>query len=163
MPQLDPAGFSPQIVWLAISFVILYLVMARIALPRIGDVIEARQDRIAHDLDAASALKAEAEVVFGDYERSIAVARSEARDALAKAAEQRARDAAARHARLDKRIAEQLRKAEELIAVAKKDALDNIVDVAGGIAEAATEKLIGVAPENAAVTAALARATREES
>ena len=149
MPQLDPAGYSPQLVWLAISFVILYLVMARIALPRIGDVIEARQDRIAHDLDAAASLTGEAETVLAAYEASMARARSEAHDVLAKASERRARDAAARHARLDKRIAEQLRATEENIAAAKKDALDNISDVAGEIAEAATEKLIGSAPTGA--------------
>ncbi len=149
MPQLDPAGFSPQIVWLAISFVILYLVMARIALPRIGDVIEARQDRIAHDLDAAATLKSEAEAVIAAYEASMAQTRSEAHDILAKASERRARAAAARHAKLDKRIAEQLRAAEERISAAKKDALDNIADVAGEIAEAATEKLIGSAPPRA--------------
>ncbi len=149
MPQLDPAGFSPQLVWLAISFVILYLVMARIALPRIGDVLEARQDRIAHDLDAAASLTKEAEAVLAAYESSMARTRSEAHDVLAEASERRLRDAAARHARLDKRIAEQLRAAEESIAAAKKDALDNIADVAGKIAEAATEKLIGSAPARA--------------
>ncbi len=149
MPQLDPGGFSPQLVWLAISFVILYLVMARIALPRIGDVLEARQDRIAHDLDAAGSLTAEAESVLAAYEASMARTRSEAHDVLAKASERRARAAAARRAKLDKRIAERLRAAEERIAAAKKDALDNIADVAGEIAEAATEKLIGSAPTRA--------------
>ncbi len=75
--------------------------------------------------------------------------RSEAHENLAKASERRARDGAARHAKLDKRIAEQLRAAEERIAAAKSDALDNIADVAGEIAEAATEKLIGSAPTRA--------------
>ena len=149
MPQLDPAGYSPQLVWLAISFVILYLVMARFALPRIGDVLEARQDRIAHDLDAAASLTAEAEAVIAAYEASMARTRSEAHEILTEASERRARDAAARRAKLDKRIAERLRAAEERIAAAKKDALDNIADVAGEIAEAATEKLIGSAPTRA--------------
>ncbi len=75
--------------------------------------------------------------------------RSEAHEILTEASVRRARDAAARRAKLDKRIAKRLRAAEERIAVAKKDALDNIADVAGEIAEAATEKLIGSAPTRA--------------
>ncbi len=161
MPQLDPAVFSPQLVWLTISFVILYLVMARVVLPRIGDVIEARQDRIAHDLDAAASLKTEAETALAEYEKSLAAARSEARDVLVQAAERRASDAAARSTKLDARIAKRVRTAEARIAAAKQDALDNLAGVAGEIARAATEKLIGAAPGGKAVTAALARATKE--
>ena len=161
MPQLDPAVFPPQLVWLTISFVILYLVMARVVLPRIGDVIEARQDRIAHDLDAAASLETEAETALAEYEKSISAARSEARDVLVKAAEQRAGDAAARGAKLDARIAKRVRTAEARIAAAKQDALDNLAGVAGEIARAATEKLIGVAPGGATVEAALAQATQE--
>lgn len=161
MPQLDPAMFSPQLVWLTISFVILYVVMARVVLPRIGDVIEARQDRIAHDLDAAASLKTEAETALAEYEKSLAAARSEARDVLVQAADRRASDAAARSTKLDARIAKQVRTAEARIAAAKQDALDNLAGVAGEIARAATEKLIGAAPGGATVKAALARATEE--
>ncbi len=98
MPQLDPLVFVPQLVWLAISFVILYLLLARLALPRIGDAIEARQDRIAHDLDTAATLKSEAEAVLRAYERTMAEARSEAQSEIARAAEQRAQESAARQA-----------------------------------------------------------------
>ncbi len=162
MPQVDSATYVSQIVWLAITFVILYLVMARVALPRIGDVLEARQDRIAHDLDAAASLKAEAEAALGEYEKSIAAARAEALDVLAKAAERRASDAAARQAKFDARIAKQVREAEARIAAAKQDALGDIGGVAGEIAAAATEKLLGIVPGGKAVTAALARATKGE-
>ena len=136
--------------------------MARVVLPRIGDVIEARQDRIAHDLDAAASLKTEAETTLAEYEKSIAAARSEARDVLVKAAEQRASDAAARGAKLDARIAKRVRTAEARIAAAKHDALDNLAGVAGEIAQAATEKLLGIAPGGKAATAALARATKDQ-
>ncbi len=163
MPQLDPAMFSPQLVWLTISFVILYLVMARVVLPRIGDVLEARQDRIAHDLDAAASLNTEAETALAEYEKSLAAARSEARDVLVQAAERRASDAAARSTKLDARIAKRVRAAEARIAAAKQDALDNLAGVAGEIARAATEKLIGAAPGGATVKAALARAPEERA
>ena len=105
MPQLDPSFFAPQLIWLAISFVILYVLMARVALPRIGDVLEARQDRIAHDLDAAATLKSEAETVLADYEQSLAKSHAEAQSLLANAAEERTRIAAERQAEMDAKIA----------------------------------------------------------
>jgi F-type H+-transporting ATPase subunit b len=158
MPQLDFSTFASQLIWLAITFVVLYVLMARIALPRIGDVLEARHDRIAHDLDAAGILKAEAEVALAAYEQSLAKSHSEAQAMLAQAAEERAREAAERQARIDTKIAGQLRDAEARIDEARQAAMAAIVTVAGDVARSATAKLIGVEPNDAAVEAALASA-----
>lgn len=156
MPQLDPGVFSPQLIWLAITFVILYVLMARIALPRVGEVIEARQDRIAHDLEGAATFKADAEAVLAEYEKAMADTRAKAHALLAENAEQCAKEAAERQAQLDARIAERLKKAESGIAKSRQAALDSIEAVAGDVARAATEKLIGETVDEKAVKAALA-------
>ena len=161
MPQLDPHVFVPQLVWLAISFVILYLLLARLALPRIGDAIEARQDRIAHDLDAAATLKTEAEAVLRAYERTMAEARSKAQSEIARAAEQCAQESAVRQAELDGRIATQLAEAEQGIAAARGAALASVDALAAEIARAATERLIGGTLDEAAVAAAIGAAKGE--
>ena len=161
MPQLDPNVFVPQLVWLAITFVILYLLLARLALPRIGDAIEARQDHIAHDLDAAATLKTEAEAVLHAYERAMAEARSKAQSEIAQAAEQRAQESAARQAELDGRIATQLAEAEQSIAAARGEALASVDAMATEIARAATERLIGGTLDEAAVQAAVGVAKGE--
>lgn len=158
MPQLDPQVFSPQLVWLAITFVVLYLLMARVALPRIGEVLEARQDKIAHDLDAAATLKTEAEAVLEEYEEAMAGARSDAQGLLAQAAEERAAEAAGRQAEFDAKIAGQLHDAEVRIAEARKAAIAHVGEVAGEVVRAATAKLIGVEPDDEAIKAALAAA-----
>lgn len=158
MPQLDPSFFAPQLIWLAISFVILYGLMARVALPRIGEVLEARQDRIAHDLDAAAALKAEAETALAEYEASLAKSHSEAQSLLATAAEERTAAGAARQAELDAKIAGQLNDAEARINAARRAAMDNVTEVARDVARSAMSKLIGVEPSDAAVDAALTAA-----
>jgi len=158
MPQLDPTSFLSQIFWLAISFVILYLVMSRVALPRVADVLEARQSRIALDLDEAARLKTEAEVALATYEATMAEARSTAQALLAKAAEERAEQAAARNAELDARLGKRLAEAEARIVAAKEAALDEVDRVAADIARSATERLIGAAPDADKARAAVALA-----
>ena len=155
MPQLDPAFFAPQLIWLAITFVILYVLMARVALPRISAVLEARQDRIAHDLDNAATLKAEAEAALAAYEASMSRAHSEAQGLLAQAAEERAGESAARQDELGARLAGQLAEAEARIDEARQAAMASVAEVASDVARSATAKLIGVEPDDAAVAAAL--------
>ncbi len=161
MPQLDPDVFLPQLVWLTITFVVLYLLMVRTALPRIAEVLEARRERITHDLDAAASLKAEADRALAEYEASIAEARASAQGMLAQAAEEHARRASEQQAALDERLAARLREAEARLAEAKTAALGHIEEVAADVARTATARLIGVEPGDEAVAAALAAAKGE--
>ena len=78
MPQLDFATFAPQLIWLTLVFGVLYLVMARVALPRIATVIEERRDRIADDLDTAAQLKSDTDDAIASYETALAEARAHA-------------------------------------------------------------------------------------
>ncbi len=161
MPQLDPDVFLPQLVWLAITFVVLYVLMARTALPRIAEVLEARQEHITHDLDAAASLKAEADQALAEYEASIAEARASAQGMLAQAAEEHARRASEQQAALDERLAARVREAEGRLAEGKTAALGHIEEVAADVARTATARLIDVEPDDEAVATALAAAKRE--
>ena len=78
MPQLDLSTFPSQIFWLAAFFVVLYLLMAKIAIPGIEKVIDERRNRIDGDLDKAGQMKAEAEAVIAAYEKGLADARHQA-------------------------------------------------------------------------------------
>ena len=68
LPQLNPADFAPQLIWLAITFAVLYFILARVALPRIGEVIEERRDRVQRDLDSAERFKKETDAALAAYE-----------------------------------------------------------------------------------------------
>src|SRR3546814_18853668 len=85
MPQLEPAFWPTQLIWLAITFGVLYLVIWRVALPRIADVLEARQRKLDDDLKKASALKDEAASILAEYARMRATAHASAPAALQKA------------------------------------------------------------------------------
>ena len=144
MPQLDPATFAPQLVWLAITFIGLYLILARAVLPRIASVLEERQKRIDGNLEKAEALKVEAEAARAAYEKALEEARVAAHRRLIEAADVLGREAAERHEALAGKLAEQGKEAEERIGAATRDALKHVHTVAAEIAGAATEKLIGL-------------------
>ena len=88
MPQLDLATFPPQLIWLAITFIALYLVMRAVGLPRVGEVIAARRARIDGDLEKAQQLKNETEAVITAYEKALAEARAQAQITLRETTEQ---------------------------------------------------------------------------
>ena len=84
-PPFDQTTFASQLLWLAITFGLFYLLMSKVVIPRIGGILETRHDRIAQDLDEASRLKAEADAAIAAYETDLAAARAKG-NAIASAA-----------------------------------------------------------------------------
>src|SRR5687768_5867887 len=82
MPQLKVPDFAPQLFWLAVSFVVLYVLMSRVGLPRIAVAIEARRQRREEDLARAARLKTEADEASAAFERTMSQARTEAQAVL---------------------------------------------------------------------------------
>ncbi len=163
MPQFDPTTFPPQLAWLAITFILLYLLMTRIALPRVAEVLEKRQDRIDDDLEKAAKLKAEAEETLAAYEKAMAEGRAKAQALLRQASQEMAEDSTQRHNALAGRLTKEIEEAERRIAAAKTEAIDNLRAVAVEAAEASTRRLIGVEPDRKAVDAAVDAAFKERS
>ena len=163
MPQLDPAVFAPQIIWVLIVFAVFYVVMARVALPRIGRVIEDRSNRIADDLDSAERLKREADDAMAAYETALADARA---NAVAIAAETRDRLAAETQSERDKleaELNEKLVASEKAIAATKADALTHVRSIAGDLSGSIVEKLLGDKADDAAVNGAIDTALSSRS
>lgn len=144
MPQLHFADFPPQLVWLAISFIVLYLLMARVALPRISEVLETRAERIRDDLDKAAALKSEAEAAMAAYERLRAEARAQALAMTRETSAKLAEAAAARQAELAAALTGRTKEAEARIAKAKGEATAGLRSVAAEAARAAASRLVGM-------------------
>ncbi len=157
-PPLDPSTFAPQLVWLAISFVALYIIMARVALPRIGTVIEERRDRIAADLDTAEQLKKETEEAIAAYEQALAEARAKAHAIAQETRDKLSAEVAAERAEIEARIAEKTSEAEARIQASKDAALPHVNEVAAETAEAIVKELIGGKVTQAELNTAVGKA-----
>jgi len=145
-PPFDVRTFAGQIFWLAITFGGLYWLMSKIALPRVGAILEERAGTISRDLDNAAQMQAKAEETAKAYEAALAEARKNAqgiaqasRDAGAKASDER------RHA-VEAELADKLAKAEATIATTKASAMSNVRGLGSEVAIAIVEKLTGKAP-----------------
>lgn len=161
LPQLDPSTFASQIFWLAVTFIALYLLMSRVALPRVRDVLEERERRITDDLEKAQRLKDESESVLAEYEKALADARANAQAMFAQAAEQANAEAAKRQQDMAQKLAKQLETAESRVQAAKAAALDNIRQVAIEVAQDAAARLIGGDVAEGDAEAAVATAMKD--
>jgi F-type H+-transporting ATPase subunit b len=161
MPQLNPLDWAPQLIWLAITFSILYLLMKWVALPRIGSVIEMRRQRIAGDLETAERLRRETQEAIAAYEQALAEAKARAH-AIANEARNKLKDeVAAERAGLERELAAKAAEAEARIHAAKASALKDVNAVAAETASAIVQRLIGVAPAKPQLTSAVAAARKE--
>ena len=155
MPQLDAATFLPQLFWLAVSFGVLYLILSRVALPRIGEVLEERRARIDADLARADDLRRKAEAALEAHERTMAEAHGAARRIVAAAARAAAAESERRHAELTARLEAEAARAGERIAAARDEALAGLRAGAADAVRAVGGKVAGVALSDSAVAAAL--------
>ncbi len=143
MPQLEFWHFLPQFFWLAVCFVFLYVIMAFVALPRIGRVLTDRKHRIEQDLDGAEKARADAEQARQDYEDSLEKARDRARSIIGEAVQQAGEEGERRLEELDREIGRELEEAQRTIDEARTAALANLEAVAVEAARLATRRLTG--------------------
>lgn len=136
LPQLDPHSFPPQLVWLAITFGALYYLMSNVAVPRISEVLEARQERITVDLEKAQSYKDESTAVIAAYERALADANAEALGVVAATVAETDKVGQARQAEFMAALNERVKAAENRIVSARESAMANVRTVA---AEAAVD------------------------
>jgi F-type H+-transporting ATPase subunit b len=154
-PPFQKETFASQLVWLAITFVALYLLISRIAVPRIGGIIEERAKRIEGDFAAAQRMKEESEAELAAYEKSLAEARNRAQAIGTEIRDKLHAEAEERRKALEARLNTQLADAEQQIATTKAAAMVNVRGIAVEAASAIVERLVGSTPPAPAVAAAV--------
>jgi F-type H+-transporting ATPase subunit b len=155
-PPFQTDTFASQLLWFALVFVTLYLLMSRLALPRVGSILEQRRLRIEGDLAAAQRLKDDSDVAIATYEKALADARGRAQ-ALANETRQRAAaEAETSRKALDATLNARIGEAEKVIADKRTAAMRNVQDIATEAGSAIVERLIGIAPGDQQMAAAVA-------
>ena len=142
-PPFDPATFASQLFWLVICFVTLYLLMSRVALPRIGGILATRSNRISGDLAEASRLKQETDAAIAAYEQALAEARQNAHGIAQKARDAAKAEMEADRKRVEASLREKLGAAETRIGEVKARALSEVDAIANDATQAIVETLLG--------------------
>jgi F-type H+-transporting ATPase subunit b len=150
-PPFQKDTFASQLVSLAIAFVALYLIVSKIALPRVGAVIDERQDTIDGDLAAAQKLKDESDNALKAYESELASARSRAQAIGAETREKLNASSEAERRTLEDRLSQKLADAEKSIASTRESAMSNVRGIATDAAAAIVQRLTGATPDSASV------------
>ncbi len=160
-PPFNRETFPSQLFWLAICFIALYVMTARLVRPRVGGIIESRAKRIADDLAEAGRLKDQSETALAAYEKALAEARARAQAIAAETRDRLQAEADRNRKAVEEGLNGRLAEAEKTIAATKTAAMTNVRGIATEAAAAIVTRLTGVAaPEptvNAAVDAVLKR------
>lgn len=154
-PPFQSETYASQLLWLALSFVALYLLMSRLALPRLGAVLEARRARIEGDLSEAQRLRTESEAVVAAYEKGLAEARGRAQGIANTTRDRLMSESEASRKALEAKLNAHLADAEAQIGRTKSAAMTHVREVALDSASAIVERLVGTAAPPATVAAAV--------
>jgi F-type H+-transporting ATPase subunit b len=155
-PPFESTYFASQLVSLAFAFIVLYVIVSRFALPRVGAAIETRQKRIDDDIAEAGRLKQDSDAAIAAYEKALADARAGAQTIAGEMRERQAAEAETTRKRLEDQLNAKLADAEKSIAATKEAAMRNVRGIAEDAARAIVERLIGKAPSDSAVGASVA-------
>ena len=142
MPQLDFTTFIPQLFWLFLSLSILYLILSRVALPRISDVIEERKDIIAQDIDKAKALSNDTDLAIEELDIKIAEAKSKSLELINSSRKKILDLNDSEKRKFDEEISKEVKKAEDEILINKDLAMSRISEVSEEIASAMLSNIL---------------------
>ena len=154
-PPFQKETFASQLVSLLVAFVALYLIVSRIALPRVGKTIDDRQAAIAGDLAKAQELKDASDSALKAYENELAAARSRAQAISAETREKLNAAAETERKTLEESLSVKLAEAEKTIASTRESAMSNVRGIAAEAASAIVQRLTGLVPDGKSVDSAV--------
>src|SRR6202020_221879 len=154
-PPFQKDTFASQLVSLVIAFAALYLIVSRIALPRVGSLLDERQNAIDGDLADAQKLKDESDGALKAYESELAAARSRAQAIGAETREKLNAASEAERKSLEERLSLKLADAEKTIASTREAAMRNVRGIAADAAGAIVQRLTGALPDGALLDSAV--------
>lgn len=157
MPQLDFSTWGNQIFWLVLALIAIYLILSRVALPRIGAILAERQGTITNDIAAAEDLKAKAVEAEAAYDKALIDARAEAQRIVAETKAEIQADLDTAIAKADAEIAAKSAESQKAIEEIRAGALDSVKVVAKDTAKEIVAALGGKADAKTVTAAVTAR------
>ncbi len=142
MPQLDPTSFSSQLFWLVVSVFALFIFMWKVAMPRIGDLVDLRKSKVESDLADAETMRLAAEEAKVEHEHILADARGDGMKLINQSILEAERHHNQQHREMEKNSESQLQEADKRITIAKQEALAKIAPVAEEITTLMVNKLL---------------------
>lgn len=149
-PPFDPANFGSQLLWFAITFAVLYWMISRVAVPRIGGILEQRRVRLEGDLKEADRLRQETDRAIAAYEAALAEARQRAHGIAEETRASIKADLEGKRTAVEADLAAKVAAAEQRIAATKSQALANVEEIAAETAAALVARLSDSVPAAAA-------------
>jgi len=154
-PPFQKDTYASQLVSVVVAFAALYLIVSRIALPRVGSLLDERQNAIEGDLAAAQKLKDESDSALKAYESELAAARGRAQAISSETRDKLNATAEAKRKTLEERLSAKLADAEKTIAATREAAMSNVRGIAAEAAAAIVQRLTGMTPDGKAVDSAV--------
>jgi F-type H+-transporting ATPase subunit b len=154
-PPFNSETYASQVVWLVIAFVALYVLLSRVALPRVAAIFAARSGKMQADLDAAERLRLESEAAIEAYEKALADARAKAQAIASATRADFAAKADAKKKELEGALAKKLADAEGQIETTKKSAMTNVRGIARDAAAEIVKRLVGTEPSKQSLDRAI--------
>jgi len=155
-PPFDSTYFAPQLIWLALIFGCLYILMAKVALPRVAGILSNRKQTISDDLEAANKAQQDAAAAAAAHEATLAEAKAKAQALGQQAHAEAAAAAEASRGKLEAELGAKLTEAEKKIAETKTAAMANVDGIAAEVAQAILHHVTGKPADASAVAAAIA-------
>lgn len=156
-PPFDSSTFGSQLIWLALAFGALYLLMSKVALPRVARILDERNGKIAGDLETAAKLKAQTDEAIASYEKALADARANAQAIAGETRDKLQAETDSRRKALEADLHAKLEAAEAQIVAGKTAAMQNVRGIAADATAAIVQQLVGRTPSTEEVDAAVSQ------
>ena len=161
MPQLNPEFWISQIVWLVLTFGILYIVLSKFILPKISDNLETRKSQILENIETAEAQREESEIKLKDFEKIILEGKIEAKNHFNEVRQKILEDISNKRATLEKDIDNEISAAEEEINNLKLNSKEKIKNIAVETSSELIKQLIGEEANKSSITAIVDEQTKK--
>ncbi|HEV2573441.1 MAG TPA: ATP F0F1 synthase subunit B [Beijerinckiaceae bacterium] len=155
-PPFDPTWFASQLIWLAITFGLLYWLMSRVALPRVAEILKTREDRIAGDLKSASDMQKQADDAAVAYEKALSDAKGNAQTTVQQMRDKLNAQIESDRKTLEAGLNDKLAAAEAQIASTKAQAMGSVAGIATDTAGEIIKHITGKGADAAAIARAVA-------